>query len=171
MTIQDHPRWFELSDGIITVKANVYDCLGFTQDYEPIGGANVTRMMAGNAIKQTNWQKLRTQISGSGGMPFGFSTLDYSKQITIKCAVPRALVNSVNSFITPLASRSDTGYEPVVLKLVEGYWVPIGVSSAAPTQYKLVYFPQLVCFMDPPTESTNPDSNAPISWSLVAEEA
>jgi hypothetical protein len=169
-TIQDHSRWFELSDGIDTVKANVYDCLGFTQDYSPIGGSSVIRMMSGSALKQTNWQRLRTQISGSGGLPFGFSTLDYSKQITIKCAVPRAIVKPTNSFITPVNSRSDTGYTPTTLKLVDGFWVPLAAPGVA-AQYKLVYFPQLVCFMEPPEESTNPDTNAPISWSLTAEEA
>jgi hypothetical protein len=169
-SIESHPRWFELSDGTDTVKANIYDCLGFTQDYEPIGGSSLTRMMSGSALKQTNWQKIRTQISGSGGLPFGFASLDFTKKITIKCAVPRAIVKPTNSFILPANRRTDTGYEPVILKLVDGFWSPL-TSAGAPTQYKLLYYPQLECFMDAPQESTNPDTNAPISWSLTAEEA
>lgn len=169
MGIQDHARWFKLSDGTNEVRANIFDCLGFNQNYEVIGGASVIRMMQGSALKQTNWQKLKTTLSGSGGLPFGFGILDYSKQITISCAVPRSLVKATNTFTTPTNARSDTGYEPYVLKMVEGYWLPL-TSSGAASAYKQVYFPELVCFMDPPMESMDPDSNPPIAWSLTGEQ-
>jgi hypothetical protein len=168
-SIQDHPRWFELSDGVSTVVANIYDALDFNQSYEPFGGSSVIRMMNGSALKQVNWEKIRTSISGSGGLPFGFSSLDYKRVLTLKCAVPRSIVQPTNSFTLPTNRRTDAGYEPVTLKLVEGFWLPVtsvGVASA----YKLMYYPEIQCFADPPQESTNPDSNPPTSWSFVAEE-
>jgi hypothetical protein len=168
--MENLPRWFSLSDGTNEVVANVYDCLNFNQDYETIGGSSVVRFMSGAGLKQQNWQRLRTTISGSGGYPFGFSTLDYSKLITIKCGVPRAIVNTTNTFTLPVNRRLDVNYEPYTLKMVEGFWVPELFPGIA-TAYKLVYFPQLVCLMEPPKESFSWEGSPPTTWSITAEEA
>lgn len=169
MSIDDQPRWFELSDGTLTARASIYDALNYTQEFETLGGDSVLRMMSGAAIKQTNWQKLMVSLSGNGGLPFGFTDLDYSLPITIKCGAPRAIVRPTNAFTVPPNSRVDVGYTSYVLKFTEGYWLPLTASGTA-EYYKLLYYPQLVCFMRPPKESYAWDGSPPTSWSLVAEE-
>ena len=170
MSIQDHPRWFSLSDGTTELVANVQDCLNYTQDFETIGGSSLVRMMSGKGLKQTNWQKLKVSISGNGGFPFGFGSLDYTKKITVKCGAPRALVKATNTFTLPPNRRTDVNYEPYVLKLSDGVWIPETAAGIA-TAYKLLYWPELVCFMEPPQESLSWEGSPPTSWSITAEEA
>ena len=100
MGMQDHARWLNISDGTLTATMTVYEQLQFTQTYETIGGFTVARMMDGAAVKQTNWQKLKTTISATGGLPPGIADLDYTLPITIMCAVPRAITRPTNSFPT-----------------------------------------------------------------------
>jgi hypothetical protein len=170
MSTQELPRWLEVSDGTLSVKATIIDALNFTHTYESIGGYSTLRMMNGTALKQQNWQKLKVSISGNGGLPFGLNGLDYSKLITLKCGAPRAIVRPTNSFTLPSARRTDTGYEPVTFKLVEGFWIPLAAAGTA-TAYKQLYYPQISCFMDPPQESFFWEGSPPTSWSLTAEEA
>lgn len=170
MSIQEISRWFSLSDGTEEVVANVQDCLNYTQDFESIGGSSLLRMMSGAGLKQSNWAKLKVSISGNGGYPFGFSSLDYSKKITVKCGAPRAIVKTTNTLVLPPNRRTDAGYEPYTLKLVEGLWIPEAAPGVA-IAYKLLYWPQLVCFMEAPQESISFEGSPPTSWSITAEEA
>lgn len=169
MSIDNLSRWFSLSDGTLTFKSSVYDSLTFQQGYEPFGGSSVQRMLDGTGVKQTNWQKLRTTLSGSGGVPMGASDLDYSKPITISCGVPRSITRPTNSFPTLPSHRTDTGFAPYKLKRVEGFWVPEAAPGDA-TAWMLVYYPILVCLCDPPKEDTTYDAQTPTSWTLTGEE-
>lgn len=168
-SIEDHSRWFEISDGTLSYKASVYECLNFTQTYETIGGFSTIRMLDGSALKQTQWQKLRTTLSGGGLVPLGMADLDFSGALTIKCGVPRAITRPTNSFSLTAPHRTDTGYAPVTFKLVDGFWIPVAASGTA-TKYMLLYYPELVCTASPPQESYNWDGSTPSSWTLNAEE-
>jgi hypothetical protein len=169
MSIEDQSRWFELSDGTLSVKVTVYEALNYSQGYEVIGGDSTLRTMNGTAIKQTNWQKIKTSLSGSGGLPLGMSDLNYSLPITIKCGTPRAIVRPTNSFSLVVPHRTDQGYAPITLKLVEGFWVPLA-SSGTGTSFMLLYYPLLTCFFKPPQENFSWDGSSPSSWSLSGDE-
>jgi hypothetical protein len=168
-TVEDLPRWFELSDGTLSYKANVYECLNFTQTYETLGGFSTIRMLNGTAVKQNQWQKLKTTLSGGGLVPVGLADLDFRLPITIKCGVPRAITRPTNSFSLVAPHRTDTGYAPVVFKLVDGYWVSLAASGTA-IKYMQLYYPLLTCLASPPQESYNWDGVTPSSWTLTAEE-
>lgn len=162
------PRWFSLSDGTLTFKATLYEAMNYTQDIQPVGGYSTLRMLDGTALKQTNWTKSQVGISGNGGIPFGMHDLNFSLPLTLLCGAPRAIKRPTNSFTLP-SHRTDTGYEPYVLKLVDGFWIPVN-ANGTPTEYMTIYYPQLTCFFEPPTESYAWDASSPVSWSLKGEE-
>ena len=172
------PRWFELSDGTLACRTTIYEALKFSQTYEPFGGASTHRMMNGAAVKQTNWQRLRTTLSGSGGIPLGMVDLDYSKPLLLKCAVPRTIVRPAAGFVLatgmplPTGRRSDGLYAPKYIQLVGGFWVDIkgGTLDVAATRVAAIYYPQITCFAAPPKESYAWDDDTPSSWTLDAEE-
>jgi len=177
--IDNLPRWFELSDGVHTCKVHLYEALEYTQTYEKFGGSVLHRMLSGKGIKQTNWAKLRTALSGNGGMPLGFSALNYAGVLTLKCGTQRAISQATNVIVIPAARRTDTGYEPVAFKCVDGFWVEAAMSlsgntatitaDGAATAYMAQYYPQLSVLMDDPNESYN-WGEASSSWSITAEE-
>ncbi len=165
---QDHSRWFSLSDGTLTFTATLYEAMKYTQDIKPLGGYDTLRMMDGSALKQQNWVKNAVTISGSGGIPAGLVDLNYSVAITFKAGAPRSVKRPTNSFTLP-SHRTDTGYEPVVLKRVDGFWIPVASTGTA-QEYMTIYYPQLTCLFEPPSESYAWDEQFPASWSLSGEE-
>lgn len=162
------PRWFSLSDGTLTYKATLYEALNYSQDISPVGGYSVLRMLDGTGLKQQNWLKNQVSISGSGGIPAGMGDLNYSLPITLKCGAPRSIKRPTNSFTLP-SHRTDTGYEPYVLKLVDGFWVSVN-ALGTPSEYMTIYYPELTCFFEPPKEGYAWDASSPASWSLSGEE-
>ena len=168
-SIEDHARWFELSDGTLSYKATIYEALNYTQNCEVLGGFSTIRMMDGTGIKQSQWQKLRISISGSGGIPPGITDLDYTKVITLKCGAPRAITRATNSFTVIPPHRTDTGYTPIVFKLVEGFWVSLDATGTG-TKFLMIYYPQINAIVNPPQESYTWDGASPSSWSIIAEE-
>jgi hypothetical protein len=162
-------RWFSLSDGTRTVVTSIYEALNFSQSFETIGGASTQRMLNGALIKQTNWQKLKTVLTGSGGIPLGMSDLDFTKPLTLKSGATRSIIRPTNSFPVIPPHRTDEGYTPQIFKLFEGRWIPqAGVDDS--TSYLLLYYPQINCFAEPPQEGYAWDAAAPTSWSITAEE-
>lgn len=171
-------RWMELSDGTLSCRTTLYEAMRFNQSYEPFGGSSVQRMMNGAAAKQTNWQRLRTTMSGSGGIPLGLVDLDYSKPLLLKCGVPRMIVRPAAGFNInvgiplPAARRTDGLYAPEYMQLIGGLWNKIvgGVVSGSATRIGVVYYPQFNCFAEPPKETYSWDEGLPSSWTLEAEE-
>ena len=147
------------------------------QTYETIGGFATLRTLNGTAIKQTNWTKLRTRISGSGNMPAGLDALDYSASLTIQCAAPRT-VGSISNVITlPAARRTD--HPPHGYAIVNGRQVRTAVSIATntatlttvagATTYVCAYYPTLTVFANPPQLSF--DARGVVAgWTIEAEE-
>jgi hypothetical protein len=168
MSIGTLPRWFTLSDGTYTFKVTLYEAMKYSQSIEPKGGFEVLRMQDGTALKQTNWTKNQITLSGSGGIPIGMGKLNFGLPITLSCGAPEVLKSATNSFALP-SHRTDTGYEPVVLKLVEGLWFPLSASGTA-EEYACFYYPIFTCFFAPPTRGYAWDEASPATWSLTGEE-
>jgi hypothetical protein len=170
MSIHNVPRWFSLSDGTLTHQITFYEALNYTQEIAPLGGFEILRMLDGSALKQTNWVKHSVTLSGNGGIPLGMHDLDWAKVITLWCGATRAIVRNTNNFTLP-AHRTDTGYEPFVLKYLpsDGLWVPLATNGVA-SKYMCQYYPILQCLFEPPSESQTFDSDSNVSWTLNGEE-
>ena len=179
MSVQDHSRWVELSAGVSTVTRTLYEALSYSQSYETVGGVVVHRMLDGTGVRQSNWSKLRTSLSGNGGMPLGFSGLDYTQVLTLKCGAQRAITSLSNVIVVPSEHRVDSGYLPVGRKRIEGLYEAAEVSvagntitvttDAAADSYMVQYFPQIQVIMNDPAESFDWGDNSS-SWSLTAEQ-
>ena len=148
------------------------------QSYDPVQAVNRIRMMNGSLIQQQAWgDKLYTSIQCGGALPAGLQMLDYSQAITIKCVAERAVTSVSNVITIPSERRSD--YAPEGRALVDGKWesTPAAMGGntatlttiAGATQYQAIYWPELICFCDPPSE-TRGARNADYGWSLEAEE-
>lgn len=168
MGVQDHSRWVELSDGVNSVTLTLYEALQYTQTYENIGGSSVLRMLDGAAVKQTNWSKIKTTISGSGGLPLGFSKLNFDGFLTLKCGAPRAVTSGSNAITIPNEIRSDEGYAPVARKRLDGFFVPAALPvittpggetlatvplDPSADAYMVLYYPELLVVMNNPSDS------------------
>ena len=149
-----------------------------TQDYEPIQAVNRVRMMSGALQQQTAWNgKILTTISGSGLIPAGIQSLDFTSTITIKCIAERTVTSASNVIAVPSSRRSDYGVEGRAL--VDGVWqsTPVSMATnvatlttvAGATQYQAIYWPELICFLDPPSENRDARTST-YAWSITAEE-
>jgi len=177
--VQDLPKWVELDDGVNLATVTFYEALGYSQGYEKIGGNVLHRTLDGTGVKQHNWAKLKTAVSGKGGLPLGFSGLDYTGLLTLKCGAARSITSSANAIVVPASRRVDPPYLPTGKKLVDGFYLdaPVNIAGntvtvtldAQATAYMVLYFPQLQVYMNDPSESTDIIS-ASASWSFVAEE-
>ena len=148
------------------------------QAYSEIRAVNRVRMSDGSLKQQSSWSgKILTQISGSGRLPIGLDGLDYLAEITIKCVAERRIASTVNAISVPSGRRSDYAVQGEAL--VNGKWqsTPVSMSGdtatlttvVGATQYQAIYWPEIVCFVDPP--DLNRDARRSVySWSLKAEE-
>ena len=179
MSTQDLPRWVELDDGINTVELTLYEALHYSQSYEAIGGNTVHRMLDGTGVKQSNWSKIKTTLSGDGGIPLGFTALDYSGLITMKCGAQRAVSSGLNVIAIPANRRVDPAYVPTAKKRIGGLFLPAAVNVVGNTAtvvldgladaYMVLYHPQIQVLMNDPSESFNV-GDASSGWSISAEE-
>lgn len=167
------------------IDGNVYPVesrLEFSQSYAPINGSSIVRMLDGSAIKQRNWIKISTSLSGSGWVPPGLDNegMDYCAEHVLSCAAQRSIVSATNVIVIPSERRTDSGYEPVGFAIVKERQVstPISISvdtvtlDTVPdaTGYQVIYWPEItVLFSEPPQVETD-ISGAAVSWSLEAEQ-
>jgi hypothetical protein len=159
----------------------VYASTEIAQTYVPVRGATSRRTAAGGNILRVGWDgKLRTIISGSGLIPAGLQTLDYSAALTLSCIQHRAVNSATNTITIPAARRTDAGSTPYGRALVGDVWVPTAVTGivsnvatltavSGATQYQCVYFPELSVHAEPPTED-KPRHGPVFGWTLEAEE-
>lgn len=149
-----------------------------TQNYTPVQSVARLRMANGGLVQQSSWAgKLNTDIEAGGIMPAGIHTLDFSQSILIKCIAERVVFSASNVIIVPSARRADYGVEGKAL--VGGIWQSTAVTMATNTAtvttvagatlYQVIYWPELNCFCDPPTENRNARTSD-YSWSLTGEE-
>lgn len=152
--------------------------LQLEQEYNPVQAVSRIRMSDGSLQQQVAWHgKISTQISGSGVMPLGLQGLDYLSPVTIQCIAERIIISASTMISIPSARRSDYPVEGKAL--VSGQWQTTAVSMAADTatltavagatQYQAIYWPELVCLLDPPREGRNARQSA-YDWSITAEE-
>ena len=156
--------------------------LDLTQSYEPEQGAALLRMMNGNLKKQTQWQgKLATRIAGGGWIPIGLQALDYAATMTLACIAPRAIDAAGTSIVLPAARRADAGCTPRGFAIgADGRQVETSIGIATNTAtlgavagalgYRVLYWPLLTVFAEPPTASVDA-RRAAYSWELNAKEA
>jgi hypothetical protein len=169
---------FQLGDFIL------HDIAGFDleQSYQPIGGEVVRRAMSGRGIKQMTWQKLRVTTSGTGWIPAGIDSLDFSQQMTLKCVVPRSIPAnfSTRQATLPAARRSDGKFIPYGLAIMpDGQAVLTAAAIAGnvatldavtgAVAYKACYYPQLTVWAFRPPISGN-RAEAAHRWEVVCEE-
>ena len=149
-----------------------------TQSFEPIQSVSRLRMSDGALTQQTSWSgKLLTKISADGILPSGLQLLDYSQPIVIKSIAESAVLSASNIIDVPSARRGDYSVEGRAL--VDGKWVstPVNVVGdtatltvvASATQYQAIYWAELSCYCDPPTENRNA-RNSTYSWDFEGEE-
>jgi hypothetical protein len=179
MLLRDLPRWLILADSTISVEVNYYEAQAYAQSYEPVGGSVRLRMMNGDGVKQTNWSRILTTVSGNGCVPVGLSALDYSQPILISCGAPRHKASNTNVVAIPAEHRTDGSYAPTALKLVEDFWrvqpftnnglVYTITPDPQAVQFRMVYYPKFNAIMDDPSEDTD-WGQAESSWSFTAEE-
>ena len=65
-----------------------------SQTYGPIGGFILLRTLNGSAIKQQNWQKISTSISGSGAIPVGLDEIDFKLSQVLRCGASKGVTSS-----------------------------------------------------------------------------
>jgi len=189
-----HPMWFELSDGVNSVSVTFVESLDYSQSYSNIGGSTVTRLMSGRGVKQSNWSKLATTISGSGMLPPGLSTLDYTGIMVLRCGAPRSVVSLSTAVALPayrkdiygqptaaVDFRLDDIYVPTAKAYVDNVWVKTTVSVSGnvascaavsgASRYRVDYFPELeVIIREEPEDSFSSSGGNSFSWSFSAEQ-
>lgn len=139
MNVHDYALTFGIDGVLIPVKAAVK----VTQRYETLGGRTLTRMSNGRGHLQSRWQKIRSELSGTGWAPLPLAALDRSIVHTIDCVAPRAVPIG-----TPVIERPDV---PGVIR--DGMYV---------------YWPRLTGYLEL-TEDTDPRS-ATWGWTITIEE-
>ena len=166
-------KFFELGGVPIPLEANI----GFKQTYGDVQQKTIHRMMDGTAKPQGTFSKLKPTLTGSGYSVHGLDGLDYDSPagLVLKCAEPRSIGSASNIIIIPAARRSDAGYEPIGIAIVNNRRVFTGIASvsvnqytvetrAGATAYQVAYYPQLTVI------AHRPESSGGLSWRIEAEE-
>ena len=173
---------FELGDVVVPI----HSAFTLSQNYATLGGYTTLRMLDGAAVKQTNWQKMSVATSGTGTIPHGLEMLDYTQQLVMKCAAVRGVVSSSNAMAIPAERRTDVPFQARGYAYLDadgknrGEWVDTVItdltgniatlqSVANATQYRVIYYPEIIVFCDPPSQDTDVHGAA-VSWSLQAEQ-
>ena len=152
--------------------------LKLSQRYSPVQAVNRLRMANGRLAQQSTWLgKLETVIEGQGVMPVGLQMLDYSQSIVIKCQAEQVVTSTGNVITVATARRDDYGVEGKAL--VNDRWQKTLVSMTGDvatlttvtdaTAYQAIYWPELVCFCDPPEQPRNLRTSD-YSWTFKGEE-
>lgn len=179
MSLLDHPIWVQLSDGLITADISFSEALSYSQTYEVIGGRSTFRTLDGTAVKQQNWTKLKTTVSGSGSLPVGLVGLDFSQPLTLKCGAPRKISSNSNVIVIPANRRTETSHIPFAFKYIDGIPEKADLSlvgnvatvtaDGSASGYSVSYYPQIEVIMDDPNESADL-LGSDYQWSMTAEE-
>lgn len=149
-----------------------------SQTYKPLKAVARTRMADGTLRQQESWTgKLRTTITARGIMFPGINELNYSQSVTIKCVAERTVLSASNVITVPSNRRADYGVEGRAF--IDDQFVSTPVSLvddeatltvvAGATQYQAIYWPELICFLDPSDEDRDARKSI-YNWSLEAEE-
>lgn len=149
-----------------------------SQNYTPVQAVSRVRMMSGALTQQTAWRnKVQTVISGDGIAPAGFDLIDFSAPVLIKCIAEESITSSSNVFTIPTNRRADYGVAGRALvgnRMVNTDVTMDGDEATLATvpgalAYQAYYWPELLCFADPPTKTRGARTND-YGWVFEAEE-
>lgn len=176
---------FEVEQGAFSIKVTINEAFEFSQSYTVVSGAVVNRMMNGQGVKQTHWEKLATDIQCSGVIPPALGEINFKDSYLMRCGAKRAISSTSSNIDLPTTRRSDTGYEPTGWAYLEdtntgvGFWqesstvLVVNTLQITPvagaTVYRAYYWPEFFVFSDPPSEQADVHGGD-WSWSLTAEE-
>lgn len=149
------------------------------QSYEDIGAKTLLRTKNGSAILQSRWQKLSSQISGSGWLPDGMDGLDTTVSIAVSCIGTLSKQETDTAITIPRAFRTDGDYAPQGAAFINGELVPTAISLigsnatlttvSGATFYAVIYVPIITGFI---TVSRQFDEAANLSsWTINLIEA
>ena len=179
MSLIDHPIWVQLTDGTTIVDIAFPEAQSYSQSYETIAGRSIFRTLDGTGVKQQNWSKLKTTLSGGGCLPVGLDGLDFGLPITIKCGASKKASSSSNVIALPSERRADPGYEPFAFKYIGGISykttltlvgnIATVLADGAAQGYSVSYYPEIEAIVNEPSESTALLEQS-TQWSLTAEE-
>jgi hypothetical protein len=168
-------RIFRVGETVIEIPQS----LRFTQTYSPFGNIHITRTMDGKALCQYSWTKLKTSLSGEGGVPSGLAHIPWRTPQELHCAAPQSLSSASNTFTLPRPFRTLDGAAPTAMAFVGGVWknAPVTLSgqtaSVTPINgarlYMVVYYPILTVSLSPPQEVYD-RTQSWFSWRIEAEE-
>lgn len=169
-----------------TVIVPIHSAYELSQTYEPLGGFATIRMLNGAALKQQNWEKIGTTITGNGVIPPGLEGLDYSLSHLMKCAAPRAVTSTATVIVIPAERRTDGEFAPTGWAYTDpegknrGLWeeTPI-ISTVVDTvtltpvvgalNYQVRYFPEFEVFAEKPNQNIDVHPKTQ-GWTLTAEQ-
>lgn len=165
-----------------TLSIPLLSTLDIDQQYQALGTETILRAGTGRGIKQMTYHKLRIVTSGSGWLPIGLNSIDYTAQHTLGCVIPRAIPAdlSTRQATIPAARRTDTGYIPFGTAILSGdvaASTPVTMATNVATctavsgavAYRVNYYPAPTVFLMRPDESGS-HADASYRWELVAEE-
>lgn len=186
MTVYTVPN-FQLGGIIVPIHA-IWE---LSQDYSPVGGFTLLRMLDGAGVKQQHWEKIATTVTGSGYIPAGLDSLDYKTPLLMRCATKRG-VSSIapTTILVPQARRTDVDHEVIGFAIVDGndaQWEETPIIGTTPSvarpgfdeidltavggakAYRINYYPEITVFAEHPVQDGNPHQDDQ-SWTLTAEQ-
>lgn len=136
-------------------------------------GSTVRRTRSGNAVKSTHFVKYTGVISGSGFIPSGLSSIDYSLPILLKSTKLENDTGETNVFDLVGTLRDD--FTPEGYALLDGMLIstPVTMSGneatldlvSGATRYEVRYFREYTIFAVPPEQSQDTSHDWLLTWS------
>ncbi|MFA6700904.1 MAG: hypothetical protein WCS28_12150, partial [Thiomicrospira sp.] len=100
----------------------IHEQAGFDlrQTIDTIDAKTLLRTKSGSGILQSRWQKLQTNISGSGWLPDGLDGIDTYVAQAVSCIQSLSITGATINIAIPRAFRTDGDYAPQGLAIVAG---------------------------------------------------
>jgi len=162
--------------GVQIALSSAFD---LSQSYSVLGGDQLLRMLDGSGVKQQQWNKIATTITGNGALPVGLDEIDFSLALVLSCGAPRGVTSTSTTIVLPPGRRSDPGFEETGFALVGNDWVStsIGividtvtlVNPGGATAFRVEYFPEITVFARPP-DIGDAVRGREFTWTINAEE-
>lgn len=148
-----------------------------SQTYEVFGGGTIRRFINGAGVKQNNWDKLKTQISGSGIVPPGLDQMSIAGEITLSCISERAYHTTSLTPTLPRTPRTD--YPPRVRAYTDDGYVEtdavtvgsdVTITAVGGADFYVVSYYPVMTVLLAGTSTAEDNNGAEYSWSIEFEE-
>lgn len=147
------------------------------QIYSQEAGWTDVRLSGGSLVRMAHWAKEAITISGTGWIGLGFDGVDFTQPQELRCTQPKTITGTALTYTLTSTPRPDVS--PWALALVNGEWVPTGVTTAersavvtpvqSATLYRVSWMPVFIVLAAPPEEALNA-ALAEVEWSFTAQE-